>query len=460
MGVTTGPTAPDVSSGVTGDTAASATLPDKSGNTPAATLTIRLVNENTQPGAEGEALDEFLRLVDELSGGAMKVEILSTSRLPNEVWDQQRGPDAHTQAVIAGEADLGFIGNNYWGYEGVTTTQAAEAPLLIRSAEQAVAIAEDAELVADLFAGLHDVGVVGLEMFPQNFKVLVSFDGPVASPADVTGKVLQSRAAPELYRFFEALGAVPQQDTAGRQLYVAPPWIQADWGEGLAIGNLPIYFVYYDLVANEEFWSGLSDDQRTVLTNAAARAQDFAVANLPEDESAAELAAYCRRGSAVEHLDDTALAEFEAAAASTIDGPEAELVVSELIARITAHGEGTAPTIYPKCGSEQQASASGPEPNGVYRFEITDDDLREVDIPSDQWPADVGVFTVTMKDGNYSWTQQSPGSPPIGPGEGGYDGGGTYQVDGDSLTIVETAFGEPVTTSLMWTLTDDRALDL
>jgi TRAP-type C4-dicarboxylate transport system substrate-binding protein len=429
---------------------ASETLPDKSGATTAKPLTIRLLDENDDQAGEAAGLLEFARQVEELSDGSINVEIQWHGRESDDVFT------ATTQSVISGQADMAFVGNNYWAYEGVTTTQAAQAPLVIRSVEQGVAVAEDSELVQQLFGGLSDVGVVGLELFPENFKVLVDFDGTISSPADLAGSVVQSRAAPELFGFLEALGATAQQNPEGRNVYLAPPWIQHDWPQGTAVGNLPVYFVYFDLVANQEFWDGLDDGQRAVLTQAAAAAQDNVVANLPESGSAAEMAAYCERGSAVNTLAPESVAAFEAAARPVIDELAADPAASAVLDRIVALGDELEPTVYATCSAGNLGDPIA-FPEGVFRFEVTEEDLERSDIDRDDWVGDTGVFTFTLRDGTFTWTQQSAAGAP---GGGVYEGGGTYTVAGDHLTLdwSDTETDQPITAELIWEADGDGSL--
>lgn len=423
------------------------TVPDKSGAGPAEPLTVHLVAENDRTAAEAAGLYEFARLVEEMSDGTIEVEIEWQTNTPPEVWDANPGPVATTHRVVAGEADMGFSANTYWAYEGVETTRPANAPLWIRSAGQAQAVAEHDDLVADLFGGLSDVGVVGLAMFPQGFKVLVNYNGPLASPADLAGLVLRSRAAPELFDFYTALGTTPQQDDIGYDARVSPTWASDEWQPGTAVGNLPIHFAYYDVYANAAFWNGLTDDQRDTIREAALRARDYVGNHLPEDSAADDMSAYCDKGGVVTWIGPDAVAAFEAAAEPVIAGLRGDPVKAELLDRIAALGEHEPPTIYPACDGRPSSDPDAPPveiADGVYRFEVTEDDLDRAGIPADDWQYDTGVYTFTLTDGTYRWTQQSPTSPEMDASTGGYDGHGTYTVTGDRVTFTELGFGDPV----------------
>ena len=380
----------DVSTKVTGDTG----VGDDSrqlGQHPAATLTIRLVNENTQPGAEGEALDESLRLVDELSGGAMKVEILPTSRLPNEVWDQPaRAGRAHT-GCDRGRSGPCFRRQQLLGLRR-RRDHAGHASAVHPLHRASCCDRRGRRISSPTCSPVSTVlvGVVGLEMFPaETFKVLVSFDGRVSHLRTSTGKVLQSRAAPELYRFFEGTrrGAASRTPSAAR-LYVGAALDPGRLGRGRRHRQpADLLRLLRPRCQRGVLHPGLSDDQRGRAhqrggAGAGLRGRQPARGRVG-GRACGVLPAW-QRSRAPRR---PALAEFEAAAASTIDGPEAELVVSELIARITAtararHRQSTRSAVL-----SRQASAGGPVPNGVYRFEITDDDLaRSISPPINGLP--------------------------------------------------------------------------
>ena len=152
-------------------------------------------------------------------------------------------------------------------------------------------------------------------MFPEDFKVLVDFQQPVISAADLDGRVLQARAAPELYEFFESLGTTPQQQPAQQpQLRVVPPWLPARVHPGNRGRQPADLFRVLRPRRRRAVLERSRRPQRQVLIDAAAAAQDFVVAQQTEQRSLDFISAYCGRGSAVNALDAAGIAEFEAAA--------------------------------------------------------------------------------------------------------------------------------------------------
>ena len=65
-----------------------------------------------------------------------------------------------------------------------------------------------------------------------------------------------------------------------------------------------------------------------------------------------------------------------------------------------------------------------------------------------------------MRDGTFTWTQQSDTDTAIDRCCGGFTGGGTYEVAGNTLTTTETQLDldEPITTELTWAVDADGTL--
>ncbi len=103
-------------------------------------------------------------------------------------------------------------------------------------------------------------------------------------------------------------------------------------------------------------------------------------------------------------------------------------------------------------GSTQSTTGDSSAVNGVYRFEVTDDELRaggvtgEFDINLNH-----GLFTWTLEDGEYCWEQQAP-NPLDNPDECS-----TYAIDGDQLTL---SFEDGLSATFGWSLMSDDALEL
>jgi hypothetical protein len=81
--------------------------------------------------------------------------------------------------------------------------------------------------------------------------------------------------------------------------------------------------------------------------------------------------------------------------------------------------------------------------NGVYRWEFTEEELREAGVPESQIEPNVGVWTNTFQDGAW-WDQDGPM--------------GTYELDGDLMRIRHAEGGDPEV--YRWELTERGDLEL
>jgi TRAP-type C4-dicarboxylate transport system substrate-binding protein len=431
-------------------TESDATTPPKAGSPAASVLRINVGNVNESAAGEGETLKYFAKQVEDLSDGTMKVHF---------EWDldgttgELRHPTA--EAVESGEVDMAAEWAGAWGTQGVTAAQALQTPFLIRSYEQAAAVVNDDDLVSSILGGLDGAGVVGVTMFPVDMRPIIDFETQISGPADLSGDVFRSPWSNETWPLLTALGADPQNYPSKPSARDFSPTNQRSLPAGHVVGNLPLGFRFYTIVANKNFWSGLTDDQRDTLTAAALAARDFAVSTVTSAHALEKMAAVCDRGITIDQLEPAAIDAFLAAAAPTIATLKADQFTATAIDRIEQLGEGLAPTIFPSCASTGAAPSATVFPEGVYRFEITDDDLEKAEINPDYWADDRGVFTYTLKDGRFTWQQQtdpSVASPASGEG--------TYTVDGTFLTMTELAGpdNEPNPTVMTWEVASDGSL--
>lgn len=93
-----------------------------------------------------------------------------------------------------------------------------------------------------------------------------------------------------------------------------------------------------------------------------------------------------------------------------------------------------ATTLSPTAGLP--AGVAGDLPNGVYRAETTDADLKAVNVPPDTWAESHGTYTWTLRDGSWSFLQTAPNPIQFPTAEG------VYVVDGNKVTfLIANDFG-------------------
>jgi TRAP-type C4-dicarboxylate transport system substrate-binding protein len=145
---------------------------------------------------------EFVHRVGALSGGTMRIEVISN-------WGYS-APGAEAQvvaAVAAGKVDLGWVGSRVFDTLGVPDFRALSAPMLISSYPQEDAVIRSG-LASRMLAGLRKLGVLGLAVLGERLRLPFS-RRPLHGPASWHGiqfGTVRSRVQEQAIR---ALGATP-----------------------------------------------------------------------------------------------------------------------------------------------------------------------------------------------------------------------------------------------------------
>ena len=395
-------------------------------------ITITVVDSQPQGKPSNLPLMEFERQVASLSGGSMAVEVVADKlgdaipiKSDAEVIDgAKRG--AYQMAVVPARA---------WSDAGVTSLQALQAPFLIDSDEHAAAVVSDERIADQLLGGLQGSGVTGLVLFPEGLRHLFGFRNAILTPADLAGQKIRSIQSRDTDAILEALGGLPiQAEGEAFDSGIADGSIRGaessfarvtEFAElPVATGNLTPYAKFDSLVVNDRFWKGLTDEQRTVLQDAADATRDWAIRDLPSDAEAA--ARYCSTGGSVELAEPAAMDAFRAAAGDLSAQLAEDPATNELMTRIREAGKGLSPEPVVACKAPIAKTIrpeGGDLPDGIYRVEYTDDYLKSwgvVDINFQH-----GVYTFRLDDGHWNIVQRGEGV--------NWRAQGIYQVDGSEL---------------------------
>jgi TRAP-type C4-dicarboxylate transport system substrate-binding protein len=103
---------------------------------------------------------------------------------------------------------------------------------------------------------------------------------------------------------------------------------------GTSTGNVTFFPKVNVLVINEQVLSGLDDEQRAILRDAAANTRAWAIAETPTDAAAAK--SYCDGGGSVVLAPAAAVTALERATAPLYDELEQDPQTKQLIAKIRA----------------------------------------------------------------------------------------------------------------------------
>ena len=123
-------------------------------------------------------------------------------------WDQ-----AIATMLMDGQLDLAMVPSRAWDDLGVTSLTALTAPFLITTDTLTQEVLADEDLVGQLTAGLHDIGVEALALYPEGLRHPFGFDGPLRGADDYEGGVVRAAWSRSTNAMFEALGATT--DDAG-----------------------------------------------------------------------------------------------------------------------------------------------------------------------------------------------------------------------------------------------------
>ncbi len=243
----------------------------------AADLTMRISLQLPLASHLGQNLVMFESLVEERSGGAIDVEIYDSAQL----YKDSEVPQAvGSGAIEAGVASL----TRYYG--DIPAVDIFYQPFLFDTEEKVrAAVAPGSEIRAPIDTAIEDTGSTVLWWQAYGGAVILSNDGPIKTPADFEGKKVRVFGR-TLGDFVEATGGAPTL-ISGSEQYLAYQRGTVDIGmtgvsgvksrklwevmDTITVTNhADIEFI---VVVNSDWWAGLTDEQRTIISNAAAEAE-------------------------------------------------------------------------------------------------------------------------------------------------------------------------------------------
>ena len=240
---------------------------------------IRLGTGDPRGRPDTPVVEGFADAVEELSDGAMRVEVVW------EAGDDSSVPDGFEKGVVQlvqdGELDLGWIAARAWDTVGVKSFQALQAPFLITDQELLTEVLAS-PMADEMAAGLEDAGVVGLGLFPDGLRHPMGYTAPMTSLQDFDGadiRLVPSEATEALVRALggrpvygltgDALaGAIASGDVDGTEISLALAATIAPKGSVIT-GNVVLFPQVKTLFAGQDLMGSLSDEQEAILAAAA-----------------------------------------------------------------------------------------------------------------------------------------------------------------------------------------------
>jgi hypothetical protein len=207
---------------------------------------------------------------------------------------------------------------------------------------------------------------------------------------------------------------------------------------GRMVTNVALYPKTMVLSINRARWDSLSEQQRGWLSDAAEQGVKAAAAfDFAADEDR-HMAALCSRGVVFDVADDDQLAELQAAVDGLINELRTDAASAELMAAILsaaqAHPEPDAPELPTDCAPAAGGipATTAPIPDGIYRAENTQADQEAADSPDSS--GNTGVWTLTVRGGEYSLTCRPLDRPGIDCGHSDFTTAADYD------TVLEAGF--------------------
>lgn len=253
---------------------------------------------------QGRASQMFAEEVGKLSDKKMKVRAFGAATL---------GSDLQMQQALLGGAQEMMVGSTATLVGIVPEMAIWDTPFLFNNADEADAIL-DGPVGEQIKNKLEEKGLIGLVYWENGFRNLTNSRGPVTSLEDMDGIRLRVMQNNVFLDSFKALGAnaVPM---AFSELFTALETRTVDGQENpyntilsskfyevqkyLTVTN-HVYSPWIVLVS-KKFWDKLSDDEQSVLKQAAATSRDFE-RNDTRAEAALALAELKEKGMQVNEL--------------------------------------------------------------------------------------------------------------------------------------------------------------
>ena len=308
---------------------------DRAGNEPAKSVTVTAVDP-----LDSLEIEPYLRAVEELSGGAVRVDLESKWH----VGDVNREKDAVAE-VQQGRADIAFIPVRAWHGLGVRSFDALIAPLVVDSyALEREVLASD--LTDRMREGVAPLGLTALGVIAGPMRKPIGLSHPLVTPADYRGARIGISDSVIATKFLERLGASAtplafQAQAIGSYEGVEQQVgsIQGNQYDKVATSiaaNVNLWPRPTTVVANTKALEQLTDKQRDALMLAADKSLDASIAKLQQDEQEAT-GILCRRAKVrFDSADETAMSKLRAAARPVLEELSKDADTAAALAEIEA----------------------------------------------------------------------------------------------------------------------------
>ncbi|MGQ9010282.1 C4-dicarboxylate TRAP transporter substrate-binding protein DctB [Bacillus stercoris] len=227
-----------------------------------------VVAENTPKGL---AANKFADLVNEKSGGKIKIEVFPNGSLYSDIEEIEALQNGDVQFIAPSTSKLGMLSPE-WGVLDLpyafTDYNAAKKGL-------------NGSIGTQLFDSLKKNQLKGLAYWTNGFKQITTNQGPVKTPDDLKGQDLRIMQSDVIEDQFKLLGATPHQESFNSTFQLLENNVVD--GEENTISNIYSKKFYnvqdyltisshgylgYAVMTDEHFWKSQTPETRRILTEA------------------------------------------------------------------------------------------------------------------------------------------------------------------------------------------------
>lgn len=256
--------------------------------------TLKFAAQNQKGHPQVQGMEKFAELVEEKSGGKMKIRLFLGGTLGGDVQTLSALQGGTVEMSVMNAGLLGGLSKDF---------SLVDLPFLFETPEQADAVM-DGPFGTKLAEALPDKGVVGLGYWELGFRNLTNNRRPITKAEDIAGLKIRVLQSPVFIDLFTALGANPVP-MPYPELYTALETGTVDGQENpfSNVVSAKMYEVQDHLavtrhiynpqivIISKKAWDKLNEDERKVIRDAAAEARDFQrqASRSQSDEALAEL---------------------------------------------------------------------------------------------------------------------------------------------------------------------------
>jgi len=383
------------------------------------TVVLTLATFEPGPNANGQnhGPEAFVENLGKVSQGRLKVE------LKTDYGDG--AADAESQivrAIASREVDGGWPATRAFARAGVPGLEVVEAPLTIASYAAQKALVSG-PVAGKLLARLDGSGVVGLGLTVGPLRRPFAAGQPLLAPEDWKGMTFRVFNSPVQADAVRALGATPadlsisfidqikEGTLRGAELDIAQYERNGTGPEaGNVTANVVLWPKVFVLALSQKRFDALTPQQQAWVREAAAQAVKASVDAPYEEATAART--LCARGARFYDASPGQVQGLRSRFRPVLDKLAADPTSAQLLGDLQAiaaqHPGPEAPAVPASCrgGVTTNNGSLGPVPtalsalaDGVYRRQVTHDDVAAVGGDPGDHPA--GIWTLTVRRGTY-----------------------------------------------------------